>query len=174
MGTKDEGARLPVLGGVWGQIDAAASGPPTLDQARRSLGGPWRRHTPDRATLGTLVRVAGRVGVVIHATSSDRDVWIDKGTIRRTSRLDSIVELSPDAIDDPELASELDRVAADAQVHASVSEGQQVVFLRRDGSTGLGVVAEKLRYGALVGVEGGAVLAVSFRRLAPTGSDAKG
>ena len=56
-------------------------------------------------------------------------------------------------------------------MHASLRTGQRITFQRRDGSVGEGTLVEKCRYGSLVGLEDGRVLAVSFRKLAPAAED---
>lgn len=163
MAKKPEGPSLPVLGGVWASIRDAA-GPPTLEQARERLGGAWVGG-PGVGEL-VLVRAATgrRPGVVVHASPTDRDVWIGAGRIQRVPP----AELEPTDREDPELEA----VAGDARVFASLTEGQAVVYTDRTGTPGEGTLAEKLRYGALVGLGDGRVIAVSFRMLAPADGDA--
>jgi len=150
---------LPVFGGVLGSLGA---GPPSLDEARAKLGGPWVGG-PD---IGRVVRVPApighRVGVVIHASDTHRDVWIGAGRIQRVVAAD--VEGAEDG--------SLDEVVADARMHAGLTAEQPVVFQHRDGRTEEAVVVEKLRFGSLVGTEDGRILAVSFRRVAPRDGDA--
>ncbi len=151
----DRDRRLPVLPGF-------ASGPPTLDEARRALGGPWE----GGPQIGETVRVRGpreeRVGVVVHASPTHRDVWVGAGRIVRAP----LAQTEP--VHDPSLA----RVSADACVFASLQAGQRVAYEARDGEVGEGVLAEKLRFGGLVGVDDGRVLAVGFRMLTPAAEGA--
>lgn len=153
---------LPVFGGVLGSLGA---GPPSLDDARAKLGGPWIGG-PD---IGRVVRIPAsighRVGVVIHATETHRDVWIGAGRVQHVSG--ASVEEAEEAEGD----ETFDAVVADARMHAELTVEQPVVFQHRDGRTEEGVLVEKLRFGSLVGTEDGRVLAVSFRRLGPRGTE---
>ncbi|MBX3276001.1 MAG: hypothetical protein KF729_37460 [Sandaracinaceae bacterium] len=149
---------LPVLGAVRGDLFGE---PPTLDEARAQLGGPWIGG-PD---IGSVVRVVGgaveRVGVVVHATPTDRDVWIGAGRVQR---------VEPARLVPAEASAEHDAIVADARLHASLSVGDEVSFEGEDGAWADGVLVEKLRFGALVGVAGaehGKVVAIGFRRIAP-------
>ncbi|MEC7525430.1 MAG: hypothetical protein VYE22_36440 [Myxococcota bacterium] len=161
MAREGDRPNLPVLGGLWGALESG--GPPTLEDARAKLGGAWvsARH------VGESLDVPGpegrRIGLVIHSTPTERDLWVGPGRIQRVALADcrSAGGLVPD----------LDDVASDARVHASLSEGQRVTFQRRDGSVGVGTLAEKCRYGSLVGLDDGRILAVSFRKLAPAAAD---
>lgn len=151
--------KLTVLGGVPGEL---GSGSPSLDDARRQLGGPWVGG-PD---IGRVVRVTGgigeRVGVVVHATPTDRDVWIGAGRVQR---------VAPARLVAAEGTAEHDPVVADARMHASLSVGDRVVYERSDGTYAEGVLAEKLRFGSLVGTPDGKVVAIGFRRIAPRQAD---
>jgi hypothetical protein len=151
--------KLPVFGGVGGELGPA---PPSLDEARRQLGGPWVGG-PD---IGRVVRVLGgigeRIGVVVHATPTERDVWIGAGRVQR---------VAPARLTDAEATAEHDPVVADARMHASLSVGDRVVYERADGSYADGVLAEKLRFGSLVGTPDGKVIAIGFRRIAPRQAD---
>jgi hypothetical protein len=162
VGKKGEGAELPVLGGIWASIRDA--GPPTIDQARERLGGAWQGGPGVGDTVSLSGATGAQTGVVVHASPTERDVWIGAGRIRRVGAYE--VRPPPEG-PGPELAA----IADDARVHASLREGQRVVYQTRDGATGTGVLAEKLRYGSLVGLEDGRVIAVSFRRLGPTGDE---
>lgn len=152
-------AKLPVLPGLLG---ALAGGPPTLDEARANLGGPWEGG-PD---VGQTVRIPGpiapRVGVVVHASPTHRDVWIGAGRLQR-------VPAAQAEITEPD--EELAPIAADARVFGALLQGQRVAYETRDGEVGEGTLVEKLRFGGLVGLEGGRVLAVSFRKLAPAAGE---
>lgn len=147
---------LPVLPGLLGLLN---SGPPTLDEARKNLGGAWEGG-PD---VGRTVSVAGahgaRIGVVVHSSPTHRDVWIGGGRLQRVPV--ARVELGAD---DANLAD----VAADARIFGALQVGQRVAYEARDGTVGEGTLVEKLRFGGLVGLEDeGRVLAVSFRKLTP-------
>jgi hypothetical protein len=97
--------------------------------------------------------------VVVCEADGELDVWIGEGRLQRLAAARATLDrIEPDHA--------LADVAADALVHASLSEGQRLRFLTRDGASREGVLAEKCRYGALVSHEG-RVLAVSFRRLWP-------
>ncbi|GAB5550000.1 MAG: hypothetical protein RID81_43210 [Sandaracinaceae bacterium] len=161
MGKKSDRPNLPVLGGLWGTLESGET--PTLDDAREKLGGPWI----GRQDLGAPVDIPGpdgrRIGVVIHATPTERDVWIGGGRIQRVALADTRPAGG--------LVPDLDDIVDDAHVHASLRTGQRITFQRRDGSVGEGTLVEKCRYGSLVGLEDGRVLAVSFRKLAPAAED---
>lgn len=138
------------------------SGPPSIDEAREALGGRIARSPSAR--IGALARfrdARGRdvEGVVVCETSDELDVWIGEGRLQRVATTRAALDrMEPDHM--------LADVAADARVFASLSEGQRIRFLTRDGSSHEGVLAETCRYGALVSHES-RVLAVSFRRLWP-------
>jgi len=70
VGKKSDRPNLPVLGGLWGTLESGET--PTLDDAREKLGGPWI----GRQDLGAPVDIPGpdgrRIGVVIHATPTER------------------------------------------------------------------------------------------------------
>jgi hypothetical protein len=135
------------------------AGPPTVDEARASLGG-RAATSPD---AGCVVRVGGAgtaaaLGVVVFASPEERDVWIGQGRLQRVSseRCEPV-----EGPVDPSLGE----VAADAARFAALSEGVEVRYLDRLGKAHLGRLVEKCRYGALVEDTDGRVLAVSFRRL---------
>ncbi len=145
---------LSVFGGPFGEL---GKGPPSLDEARRQLGGAWVGG-PD---IGRVVRIHGgidRVGVVVHATPTERDVWIGRGRVQR---------VEPARLSPADAGAEHDELIADARVHASLSEGDRVLYETDDGGYAEGVLAEKLRFGALIGTPDGRVVAIGFRRIAP-------
>ena len=148
---------LPVFGGLLGPRKR----PPTLADARIQLGGAWVGG-PDIGRVVAFSAATGtRTGVIIHSTPTERDVWIAEGRIQRISATEAVLSEDRDPVHEP--------VAADARLHASLRPGDHVAFQRPDGSGGQGMIAEKLRYGSLVGTTGGRVIAVSFRRLVPVG-----
>lgn len=158
-----DGPKLPVLGGVFAQL-ARSAAPPTLDQARKTLGGPWigAGAMPNEAKscgVGTTVAVqpVGTLGVVVHAEPERRDVWIGGGRIQR-------VDLGRV---EPADAPEWEALADEARVFLHLVPETRVAYETREGDVGEGVLLEKLRYGGLVGLEDGRVVAVSFRKLTP-------
>lgn len=148
---------LSVFGGPFGPL-----GPPSVDEARRQLGGPWVGG-PD---IGRVVRITGgpveRVGVVVHSTPEDRDVWIGMGRVQR---------VGPDRIAPAEGEAEHDPIIADARVHAALSVGDRVMYQVDDSGYAEGVLTEKLRFGSLIGTPDGRVVAIGFRRIAPRQAD---
>ncbi|MEZ4336461.1 MAG: hypothetical protein R3B82_07530 [Sandaracinaceae bacterium] len=153
----DKKPHLSVFGGPLGPL-----APPSVDEARRQLGGPWVGG-PD---IGRVVRIVGgpveRVGVVVHSTPDDRDVWIGMGRVQR---------VEPARIEPAEADADHDPIIAAARVHASLSVGDSVVYELDDGGFAEGVLAEKLRFGALIGTPDGRVVAIGFRRIAPQQAD---
>lgn len=152
---------LPLI--TQGPVDD--DGPLHLESARRRLGG--RAATGPGA--GRVVSVAGRdgatvPGVVLYASETELDVWIDDRRVRRTR---------PDAVTpyDAPVPPAVAQVVADASVFAALAEGQRVVHPDRAGAATHGTLVEKCRYGALVAGDDGTVRAVGFRRLWPAPSD---
>ncbi|MFK7988773.1 MAG: hypothetical protein AB8I08_22325 [Sandaracinaceae bacterium] len=154
----DERPKLPVIGGVFAKL-SRPSGPPTLEQARETLGGPWVGDGTGTCPVGSTVAVqpVGTHGVVVHAEPDRRDVWIGGGRIQRVS-LDRI---------EPKDAPEWAQLADEARVFLHLRPSAPVAYETRTGEVGEGVLIEKLRYGGLVGLEDGRVVAVSFRKLTP-------
>ncbi|MDQ3033168.1 MAG: hypothetical protein M3Y87_12185, partial [Myxococcota bacterium] len=102
-------------------------------------------------------------GVVVFTSTSERDVWIGEGRFQRVTA----------AACEPAGSAphpELDAVAADARRFAAMSEGDPVRYRDRHDRDHEGQLVEKCRYGALVLGEGERILAVSFRRLARSGT----
>lgn len=152
---------LPVFGGLFDPRKRA----PTLDDARAELGGAWVGG-PDVGRVVTIATAtSARIGVVIHSSPTERDVWIGAGRVQRVAAVEAVLQEGSDPVHDP--------VAADAKLHASLRPGDRVNYQRADGSVGQGRVAEKLRYGSLVGTTDGKIIAVSFRRLVPVGSESE-
>lgn len=137
------------------------AGPPSVDDARAALGG---RASTVISGAGERVRIASSEGVVVFASTSERDVWIGEGRFRRVAPAAcEPIEPMPDP--------ELDAVAADARRFAAMSEGDPVRFRDRHDGDHAGQLVEKCRYGALVLGPDERVIAVSFRRLTQSGSD---
>jgi hypothetical protein len=142
----------------------AVGGPerPSIDVARRRLGG--QATTPSVNVPGSLVRVAlpngdSALGVLLWASDSHCDVWFEDGIARRTPA--AVVTLDPGPT--PE---SLWRIAAEIRLFMSLSEGQRVRWERKD-AVAEGRIVEKCRYGAIVVLGDGKVVAVGFRRLWP-------
>ena len=126
-----------------------------------------RRRGLPRDPVGAVVRVVGglaeRVGVVVHSSPTERDVWIGAGRVQRIEP-GRIVPTDP-------VDPEHDALVADARVHASLSAGDPVVYQQPDGTYADGVLVEKLRFGSLIGTADAKVVAVGFRRIAPRQAD---
>ena len=143
-------------------LPVSAQGPdglPTIDAARVRLGG---RATSSRLA-GTIVSLesaggAQGVGVVLFAGELECDVWIAEGIVRRTAISD--VTRFDGHVDDATL-----RIAADARRYTSLVEGQHVQIVEPDAPSRTATIVEKCRYGALVALADGRVLAVGFRKL---------
>lgn len=161
MGEKSH-VRLPALSRVPNQ-----SAPPSLDEARRALGG--RIRSGARAGWGAVVldpRRGASEGVVLCDGGSELDVWIGEGLIARVAESaigESLV---------PEPPARFVEVAADIVRFWSLVEDREVGVMG-PGPAFRGVLREQCRFGALVerpSEEGRAqrvVVAVGFRRLSP-------
>lgn len=141
------------------------AGPPTVDEARASLGGRASSIDASTAGAGAIVRIVegpgqGARGVVVFASEHERDVWIGEGRMRRIAA-ERCAEIEGPA------PAPLEPVAADAARFAALSEGERVRYLDRLGRTHAGTLVEKCRYGALIEADDARVLAVGFRRIAP-------
>jgi hypothetical protein len=137
------------------EILAKAGPNPTLERARRRLGG----RASTGALAGTVVTLEDLThGVVLFADDTEVDVLVDETTVKRTARAD--VKPSPDT--DGPLAG----LAGHVLVFARLAEGQRVRLETEEGMIE-GLLFEKCRYGALVAKDDGAVLAVGFRKLWP-------
>lgn len=131
---------------------------PTLDEARVRLGG--RAQTGTRT--GQVMMAGGTAVVVIHDGGDELWVWLSEGRVKRVPS-SSLVSFSlPPSAD-------LARVAADAVVFGSLREGERVRWMAPDAELREGLLVEKCRFGALVAIEGDAIVAVAFRRLWPLG-----
>lgn len=118
--------------------------------------------------MGRLVAidVSGRRvrGVLLFASQSECDVLTEEGTVRR-ARADRV-----EAYGGP-IADETRRIANDAQVFGTLSEGERVRFESREGVMIEGALVEKCRYGGLVLTGEGKLVAVGFRKLWPVSKD---
>jgi hypothetical protein len=137
------------------EILAKAGANPTLERARKRLGG--RGSTG--ALAGTVVTLDETTdGVVLFADDDEVDVLVDDTTVKRTARS----QVSPAL----EVREPLASLAGDVLVFARLAEGQRVLLSTEQGMVE-GLLFEKCRYGALVARDDGAVLAVGFRKLWP-------
>lgn len=142
----------------------APSEPLHLENARRRFGGA----AVSGVGCGRIVEVIGAgnvpvLGVVLHQTEGDVDVWVGDSLVRRT-RHDKVfaIDSSARAISDATL-----RAASDARVFGAIERGARVLYDAGDGRVAEGLLVEKCRYGGLVARDDGAVMAVGFRRLWP-------
>lgn len=135
-------------------------GRPTIDAARKRLGGRVESSSLAGAIVSFDSNAGTRaIGVVLFADDLECDVWIAEGIVRRMpvgdiARFDGV-------IDDPTQA-----ISRDARRFTSLVEGQRVRIVEPDSPARTATIVEKCRYGALVELEGGSVLAVGFRKLA--------
>lgn len=130
---------------------------PTLENARKRLGG---KAAPRSSHMGTVVRIVGDppvVGIVLHARGEDFDVLVGSAFVRKSK-----LELTEPASD-----AEVDAaLLAEVRMFAALEEGARVRFSEQAGD-GVGLLVEKCRYGALVAKDDGRILAVGFRKLWP-------
>src|SRR5579859_7565139 len=141
-------------------VELASSRTPTVEVARRKLGGRVPRGSSPSSRLGEIVLVDGRPGVVLFAGDTDEDVWLGDGVVRRVKS----ARLQPF---DGEAPRALAQLAAEVRLFASLSEGDRVRFASAASAASEGLLIEKCRYGALVLDDDEKVLAVGFRRLWP-------
>lgn len=140
---------------------------PTLAAMRKRLGG--------RATgaallgadgvipVGAIVRFVAddRLGVLLAVTDDSIDVYMSEGIVKRT-RCDLVAaHRGPSPL-------ELGGVAEAAAIFGRLAEEDSVLVERGEGAPVGGRLVEKCRYGALVEIDGGVVLAVGFRKIWPT------
>jgi len=153
---------------VLGQMGAPAARTtgvdrPSIDVARRRLGGP--AGAPSQRAPGSLVRVTppggqAAAGVLLWADARHCDVWFEDGVARR----------SPAAFVAPHQGTAppaLLRVAAEMRLFLSLNEGDSVRWERMT-TVVEGRIVEKCRYGAIVAMADGKVVAVGFRKLWPS------
>jgi hypothetical protein len=135
--------------------------PPHLDQARRRLGGPYADDV-DAAMIGRFVRAAPHEGVVLHADAATVDVMVSAGVVRRVARAGVV------ALDDVELSPLRRRMADDVRRFAAMPAARRARFTTETGDEAEGLLIEKCRYGALVALDDGRVVALGFSRLIAT------
>ena len=146
--------------------DAAEAGAlPAVDAVRKQLGG---RASTEHAGSVVAVRVSdGGVlpAVVLFSAGDERHVFTGNGQVRRTRA--SQLERHGGEVPAP-----LRRVAADATVFATLSEGDRVRYADPLDGVATGTLVEKCRYGALVLREADeTVLGVGFSRVWPMGEE---
>lgn len=137
---------------------------PTLEVARRKLGGRLSDEPPRAASagieVGRVVALRDAMGVVLSVDGARLSVWIAGGRVRRVD----VGAAGPVVGGVP---VELARVADDIRLFTRLAEGDRVAF-ELDGERREGTLLEKCRFGALVGAADRKVMAVGFRRLWPT------
>ncbi len=156
---------LPVIGDLpsspKGGVANRPAGPPSVDVARKNLGG--RGSTSREA--GRIVSLASQhgitaVGVVLFASATEIDVWLDEGVVRRTQPSQATPFQGV-------VGDELRKLAGDAHVFGTLREGQRVRYESQKGVVTEGAIVEKCRYGALILREDGKLMAIGFRKLWP-------
>ena len=100
------------------------------------------------------------VGVVLHETATDADVWLTGNSVRRVT-IDRVCTVHGEA------EETLRECSADVQLFTSLTQGQRVLFEDGRGATIEGSLVEKCRFGAIVARDDGSVMAIGFRRLWP-------
>lgn len=150
---------LPLFAGLRGGATRPAA--PHLEQARRSLGGPYADDV-DAAMIGRFVRAEPHEGVVLHADASTVDVMVSAGVVRRVERSRVV------ALDDVELSPLRRRMAGDVRRFAAMPAGRRARFATEGGGEDEGLLIEKCRYGALLALDDGRVVALGFSRMIAT------
>lgn len=126
---------------------------PRVDAVRRTLGGRAR----GRSGAGELVRFGERTGVVLFASDTHFEVWVEPGVVHHVAREDAVGSGRP--------PSALGRIAEDARAFASLEEGARVRVSTERGAE-LGTLIEKCRFGAIVERADGTLVGVGFRKIA--------
>lgn len=145
--------------------------PPTVEVMRSRLGGRVASATTllkdggGGLAVGAIVDVpttgaskASKTGVVLCIVNETVDVLFDAGMVKRT-------EASNVTLHEGVTAAHLQPFVERASAFGALDEGQPVVVAHADGSSTMGLLREKCRYGALVEVAGGKILGVGFQRL---------
>jgi hypothetical protein len=138
--------------------------PTRVDTVRRRLGG--RSTSAAGAGRVVLVRTEGggeRAGVVLHVEGEVLHVWVAEGIVRKALNADVQAAAAP----------ELETLANDARVFATLHEGERVRYQDSEGGLAEAMLAEKCRFGALLLRDDGKILGVGFRRIWP-GPQARG
>jgi len=133
---------LPLFDGLMGSPRLGSA--PHLEQARKGLGGGYSVDV-DASMIGRFVRSAPHEGVV-----------------RRVAR-DRVV-----TVDDVELSPLRRRMADDVRRFAAMPTGRRARFMAEAGAEAEGLLIEKCRYGALVALDDGRVVALGFSRMLAT------
>lgn len=149
---------LPLFADLLGDPPPSA---PHLDQARRRLGGAYADDV-DLALIGRFARSAPHEGVVLHADADTVDVMVSAGVVRRVARARVVL------LDDVELSPLRRRVADDVRRFAAMPRSRRARFTTETGAEAEGLLIEKCRYGALVALDDGRVVALGFSRLIAT------
>ncbi len=131
---------------------------PHLDQARRGLGGRYADDV-DASLIGRFVRADPHEGVALYADAATVDVLVSAGVVRRMERARVSV------MDDVELSPLRRRMADDVRRYAALPTGRRARFTTETGAEAEGLLLEKCRYGALVALDDGRVVALGFSRL---------
>jgi hypothetical protein len=155
----DKRRPLPLFAGLNGGAPRPAA--PHLEQARRGLGGAYADDV-DASLIGRFVRVAPHEGVVLHADATTVDVMVSAGVVRRVARARAVV------LDDVELSPLRRRMADDVRRFAAMPAARRARFTTETGAEAEGLLIEKCRYGALVALDDGRVVALGFSRMIAT------
>lgn len=138
---------------VKGPVSRARS---TLDAVRARLGG--RARTDQQAGRVVCFLDTGAAGVVLFGHGEEVHVFSNAGWVRRTT-VGAVTRVA-----DP--APDLDVVANEVRIFASLEEGHRVRFQDRSG-VAHGTLLEMCRYGAVVRRDDQTVMGVGFRRIWP-------
>ena len=150
---------LPLFDGL--MVSARLGSAPHLEQARRGLGGGYSVDV-DASMIGRFVRSTPHEGVVLHADGSTVDVMVSAGVVRRVAR-EGVV-----TVDDVELSPLRRRMADDVRRFAAMPTGRRARFMAETGAEAEGLLIEKCRYGALLALDDGRVVALGFSRMLAT------
>ena len=144
-------------------VEEEAAPEATVEVLRRSLGGPLL--DDEGATAGRAVALAAqpeRPLVVLFEDADSAHLWVGQGRVRKVPRA-GLLEFRGS------LPADLAAIARDIRRLHTMTEGTPVGVLLPEppGATGRGVLLEKCRFGGLVRISDGRLLAVGFRRLWP-------
>lgn len=141
---------------------------------RKQLGGPGHQGDAVESRAGRLtvpsvvtfpVRKTRRLGVLVSFDGVSGFVYYERALIRRTM-LDDLEAAAPADVD-PETQQLFDRFAG----FAGLAAGQRVRVVTTSESLS-GTLLERCKFGGIVRVEGGRVLAVGFANLSAAGIEA--
>lgn len=150
---------LPLFDALTGEPQPQQA--PHLEQARRRLGGSYADDV-DPAMIGRFVRSAPHEGVVLHADEATVDVMVSAGVVRRVARGGVV------PVDDVALSPLRRRMADDVRRFAAMPAGRRARFTTETGDEAEGLLIEKCRYGALLALDDGRVVALGFSRMIAT------